>query len=134
MAGGVPRALLSGFLIMATILLASGNDYWIGFISSRDDQLERLTFYFGIYGSIMFVGLFFEAARECNRQLFGIKVSRAIHEKVLHRVLRAPVNKFFDVTPVGRILNRFSSDISRVDNESHHSMHSLIFSNSWLFY
>ena len=79
MAGGVPRAILSGFLIMMTILLSSLNDYWIGFISSRDDQLERLKFYFGIYGSIMLIGLFFEASRECNRQLFGIKVSRMIH-------------------------------------------------------
>ena len=134
MAGGCPRAVLSFFLIMMTIILGSLNDYWIGYISSKDDQLERLKFYFGIYGLIMLIGLFFEAARECNRQLFGIKVSRKIHEKVLSRILRAPVNKFFDVTPVGRIINRFSSDVSRVDNESHHSMHSLIFSNSWLFY
>ncbi len=134
MAGNWPRALLSAFLIIATVLLASVNDFWIGYISSRDDQLSRMTYYFGIYGLIMLVGLFFEAARECNRQLFGIKVSRSIHKKVLHRVMRAPVNKFFDVTPVGRILNRFSGDIARVDHESHHSMHSLIFSNAWLFY
>ncbi|RHY59030.1 hypothetical protein DYB34_010748 [Aphanomyces astaci] len=35
--------------------------------------------------------------------------SKNFHSKVLRNVLRAPVPTFFDVTPVGRILNRFSS-------------------------
>ena len=134
LAGNWSRALLTAFLIMTSIVLASVNDYWMGYISSQDDQLTRMSYYFGIFGAIMVVLITFEVLRECNRQLFGMSVSRKLHRTVLNRVIRAPINKFFDVTPVGRILNRFSRDISRVDHESHHSMHSLIFSNSWLFY
>ncbi|RLO12317.1 hypothetical protein DYB28_012047, partial [Aphanomyces astaci] len=35
--------------------------------------------------------------------------SKNFHSKVLRNVLRAPVPTFFDVTPGGRVLNRFSS-------------------------
>ncbi|KAJ2717978.1 hypothetical protein GGI07_005906, partial [Coemansia sp. Benny D115] len=40
--------------------------------------------------------------------------STKIHENMLYGVLRSPMS-FFDVTPLGRILNRFSSDLQRCD-------------------
>ena len=42
--------------------------------------------------------------------------SRLIHEKLLQTVLFLPVS-FFDVTPVGRIINRFSQDIATIDED-----------------
>ncbi|RHY84314.1 hypothetical protein DYB26_002032 [Aphanomyces astaci] len=46
--------------------------------------------------------------------------SKNFHSKVLHNVLGAPVPTFFDVTPVGRILNRFSSDLDQIDSNMLH--------------
>merc|ERR1712216_249256 len=43
-----------------------------------------------------------------------VKVARNTHIHMLKRVLYAPVS-FFDVTPLGRILNRFTSDQKSVD-------------------
>ncbi|GMF44119.1 unnamed protein product [Phytophthora fragariaefolia] len=42
--------------------------------------------------------------------------SGKLHSKYILKVLLAPVATFFDVTPVGRILNRFSRDLDQVDN------------------
>ena len=34
-----------------------------------------------------------------------------MHDSLIDRVIAAPVNLFFDVTPIGKLLNRFSSDL-----------------------
>ncbi|RLN91340.1 hypothetical protein BBJ28_00016342, partial [Nothophytophthora sp. Chile5] len=45
-----------------------------------------------------------------------MKCSGKLHFNYIRKVLGAPVTTFFDVTPVGRILNRFSRDLDQVDN------------------
>ncbi|KAF9094962.1 hypothetical protein BGX23_001326 [Mortierella sp. AD031] len=44
----------------------------------------------------------------------SIRGSRNLHAQLLAKVSRAKV-RFFDTTPIGRIINRFSSDISTID-------------------
>ncbi|KAJ5536597.1 Metal resistance protein YCF1 [Penicillium frequentans] len=44
----------------------------------------------------------------------SIEASRKLHERMAFAIFRSPM-QFFETTPSGRILNRFSSDIYRVD-------------------
>ena len=44
-----------------------------------------------------------------------VHAARALHRDALAAVVRAPV-WWFDVTPIGRVLNRFSGDITSIDN------------------
>ncbi|KAI1359531.1 metal resistance protein YCF1 [Xylaria arbuscula] len=44
----------------------------------------------------------------------SIEASRKLHERMATAIFRAPMS-FFDTTPAGRILNRFSSDIYKLD-------------------
>ncbi|KAJ5381565.1 Metal resistance protein YCF1 [Penicillium cataractarum] len=44
----------------------------------------------------------------------SIEASRKLHERMAFAIFRSPMN-FFETTPSGRILNRFSSDVYRVD-------------------
>lgn len=49
-------------------------------------------------------------ATSCHR------VSMQLHESMLKSILHAPLT-FFDLTPVGRIINRFSKDVGIMDME-----------------
>jgi ABC-type multidrug transport system fused ATPase/permease subunit len=46
---------------------------------------------------------------------FTLRISAQIHGMVLHKNLRAPIDRFFDKHPVGRIMNRMSADLAVVD-------------------
>ena len=54
----------------------------------------------------------------CNAVLLAegrVRAARNLHANALAAVVRSPV-WWFDITPIGRILNRFSGDIASVDN------------------
>lgn len=44
-----------------------------------------------------------------------VNSSETLHQSLLERIMRAPLG-FFDTTPLGRIVNRFSKDIDTIDS------------------
>jgi ABC-type multidrug transport system fused ATPase/permease subunit len=68
----------------------------------------------GVYASLAFAYAFFIYIRTLGFFLLGLWTARILHEGILTSILRAPMS-FFDTTPVGRILNRFSMDQSYID-------------------
>ena len=50
--------------------------------------------------------------------MFTLRAGRIIHEQMIERVVNAPVNLYFDVTPVGRILNKFSKDLNGLETQT----------------
>jgi ABC-type multidrug transport system fused ATPase/permease subunit len=49
--------------------------------------------------------------------LHGWRATKKLHKDMLQKVFNAPINLFFDVTPIGRILNKFSKDLSGIERE-----------------
>ncbi|KAJ1610401.1 ABC ATPase [Cryptosporidium canis] len=48
------------------------------------------------------------------KRLSGVKISKYYHDKLLSHIEFAPL-EFFETTPIGRILNRFTSDLVQLD-------------------
>ncbi|XP_072401337.1 multidrug resistance-associated protein 1 isoform X3 [Diabrotica undecimpunctata] len=98
-----------------------GSNVWLG-IWSDDKKIYvngtvdtgRRDMYLGVYGAlglgqvigIVFGNIIFATA--------ALNAAVILHEFVLVNVFRLPMS-FFDTTPIGRILGRFSNDINGVD-------------------
>lgn len=73
-------------------------------------------YYILIYGGIGLAYSILATFRVFLTFLTGIRASNRIFKQVLTTILRARL-RFFDKTPLGRIMNRFSKDIESVDQE-----------------
>jgi len=51
--------------------------------------------------------------------------SKTLHNNMLDNIVRSPM-QFFDTTPLGRILNRFSKDIDMIDEAIPRSIRSFL--------
>uniref|UniRef100_A0A3Q0SPS2 ATP-binding cassette, sub-family C (CFTR/MRP), member 4 n=1 Tax=Amphilophus citrinellus TaxID=61819 RepID=A0A3Q0SPS2_AMPCI len=72
-------------------------------------------FYLGIYGGLTAATIIFGFVR--NLALFSVLVrcTQSLHNHMFSAILRTPV-RFFDINPIGRVLNRFSKDIGQLDS------------------
>ncbi|CAE6396795.1 unnamed protein product [Rhizoctonia solani] len=69
-----------------------------------------LLIYIGIEAWISFINIIGQIPNIAST----LRASRLLYEKMLRSVMRSP-SRFFDKTPSGRILNRFSKDIDTID-------------------
>lgn len=80
----------------------------------NNDSHNDSLYYISIFGLISFIELFALLFKYVIQFMGGIRASRIMHEKLANAVLGSPM-RFFETTPVGRIINRFSKDLSDID-------------------
>jgi ABC-type multidrug transport system fused ATPase/permease subunit len=68
----------------------------------------------GVYVSFGLANSFFQVASTLASLIAGFRASARMHDAMFASILRARM-QFFQETPHGRLMNRFSSDISEVD-------------------
>ncbi|KAI8576230.1 hypothetical protein K450DRAFT_302879 [Umbelopsis ramanniana AG] len=76
---------------------------------------HSLDYYLGIYILITSLQIVFSGLRFGLVYWGSLRASKVLYVELLRRVFRAPL-RFFDTTPVGRILNRFSKDFETIDS------------------
>ncbi|KAH7820908.1 putative Multidrug Resistance Associated Protein (MRP) [Monocercomonoides exilis] len=113
-AWGVPLFFLLMLITDAVMVMAQ---YWMGVIGTAS-QYPSISYDWkiGIYGFFALGTFVFLMFRAC---IVGPMVKRSNnlnHQNLLDRVLHCP-SSFFDTTPLGRILNRFTGDIPQIDQQ-----------------
>eukprot|EP01129_Flabellula_baltica_P009720 TRINITY_DN4019_c0_g1_i1.p1 TRINITY_DN4019_c0_g1~~TRINITY_DN4019_c0_g1_i1.p1 ORF type:complete len:1462 (+),score=305.81 TRINITY_DN4019_c0_g1_i1:37-4422(+) len=119
---------LGGFLFVAIVIFlyvadsASdvGNNYFLALWSERssaavkNNQEFDSAPYLWIYVGLGLLVAVFTVLKQIVLALSGIRASKKTHIDMLQSTMRSPTS-FFDTTPVGRILNRFTKDQYTVD-------------------
>lgn len=114
-----------GLLVLLSVLLmqVSKNitDGWLAhWVSITDNNGTNVTatdgdFYLDTYTMLALTNSAVTLVRSFLFAYAGIKAAKAIHRQLLGSVFKTRL-QFFDVTPLGRILNRFSSDTYTIDD------------------
>ncbi|OAD06293.1 hypothetical protein MUCCIDRAFT_139417 [Mucor lusitanicus CBS 277.49] len=84
--------------------------------SSPSDGQLHLNYYLGVYCLITMSNVIAGSLRYGYLYWGALRANKSLYADLLHRVFRAPL-RFFDTTPMGRILNRFSKDFEAVDSK-----------------
>ena len=128
-AGGVPFFFILVLLLTADRTAYFGQEYWVavwteGAEDSVDafginfppqtDGLSAQYKYLTAYSVILFSALAANLARSEWSVTGGSRAARNVYAAMLKRVLRAPLS-YFETTPAGRLLNRFTYDMEIVD-------------------
>ncbi|ERF69196.1 hypothetical protein EPUS_01153 [Endocarpon pusillum Z07020] len=95
-----------------------GGSFWLKRWSETNEQMggnPQVGKYLGVYFAFGIGSAALVVLQTLILWIFcSIEASRKLHERMAFAIFRSPMS-FFETTPAGRILNRFSSDIYRVD-------------------
>lgn len=75
-----------------------------------------LRYYLSVYAALVFGFMLLCAIRELTLFWGSLTASRRLHRRLLEAVTRAKFT-FFDSTPLGQLMNRFSKDIEAIDQQ-----------------
>ncbi|KAI1312629.1 hypothetical protein EDD11_002901 [Mortierella claussenii] len=97
--------------------LMQGVPFWLEYWTSVINTTTHTVFFFlSIYAALVMVYIGVDVYLTfVSNVLAAVRASEVLHNSLLARVIRLPMS-FFDVTPQGRLLNRFSSDIENIDD------------------
>ncbi|KAF2879992.1 hypothetical protein ILUMI_26180, partial [Ignelater luminosus] len=93
-----------------------GSNIWLStWTTDKNVTSEKRDLYLGVYGALGLAQVLFSFFGVLALFYGGLNGALLLHNLLLKNILKAPLNTFFDVTPIGRILNRFSQDIDTID-------------------
>uniref|UniRef100_UPI00358FFAEC ATP-binding cassette sub-family C member 9-like n=1 Tax=Myxine glutinosa TaxID=7769 RepID=UPI00358FFAEC len=137
--GGVPLLLLLliSQLLKHTVMVAI--DYWLAEWTShimssnysadasthKEGESSGQSFHSVVFGALSVLGILLCLITSLTVEWTGVKSSHSVHNTMLRKVVQAPM-RFFDTTPLGHILNRFSADTNIMDQQIPTTLESLM--------
>ncbi|KAL8946411.1 MAG: hypothetical protein Q9222_007190 [Ikaeria aurantiellina] len=115
-----PLALIAALIFGLGAQAANiGIPFWLNTWANANDRAhdnKAFTWYLDVY---IIIGMSATTLFLVNNLLFvsysSVRVSAVFHSKLLRAIVGSPMS-FFETVPLGRILNRFSVDMTRVDD------------------
>uniref|UniRef100_A0A6B0VFE5 Putative abc transporter c family member n=1 Tax=Ixodes ricinus TaxID=34613 RepID=A0A6B0VFE5_IXORI len=92
-----------------------GSSLWLSLWSTDPDPAHKHEYILG-YGMILVVMCIFNLVHWVIFLFGSLRAAASFHDQLLQSVMRSPIS-FFDTTPMGRVINRFSRDIDLVDKD-----------------
>jgi ABC-type multidrug transport system fused ATPase/permease subunit len=118
LSSGGPPVITIPLLLLSFILMQSAqtiSQWWLVFWTSDTSYLRfSMGTYMGVYFATGVASALFSFTRIITTGFMGVRASRKLHGDLFKAVIAAPMS-FFDTTPVGRLISRFTKDMDAVD-------------------
>ncbi|CAM9967371.1 unnamed protein product, partial [Ectocarpus sp. 12 AP-2014] len=114
-AAGVWQVVLIFFSMAGGQVLVMGVTVWLARWSRQSEEEQDRSRYVIVLALLTAAAVVVSLFRAVLTFFSLVKASHRLHNRMLKRVVRAPV-LFFDSNPVGRILNRFTKDMHFMDD------------------
>eukprot|EP00439_Symbiodinium_sp_Y106_P017686 s1073_g2.t1 len=119
--GGWCRVSFLAALYLGSELVTLSLPVWLAVWTAASTKtgevsLELTMHYLSVYVILSILVIILATLRDLAGNVYGFMAARRLHLAMWTSVLRAPMS-FFQDTPQGRIINRFSKDMSEIDKE-----------------
>ncbi|XP_070560016.1 ATP-binding cassette sub-family C member 9-like [Ptychodera flava] len=119
----IPAAIAIIVLSALAIAATAVTSFWLSAWSeaganstnaTTEEIKEDLVYYLSGYAILSVTSICLGVIGMTFNTVFSFRAAQRIHNALLYNIVHAPL-RFFDTTPVGRILNRFSNDTQLID-------------------
>ncbi|XP_062300094.1 ATP-binding cassette sub-family C member 9 isoform X2 [Scomber scombrus] len=118
--------MVSSKLLKHSVIVAI--DYWLArWTSSKTNQSTgagKDAYYLPVFIILCAAGITLCLITSLTVEFLGLSAATNLHHNLLNKIIHAPI-RFFDITPLGQILNRFSADTNIIDQHIPPTLESL---------
>uniref|UniRef100_A0A4W6CZZ7 ATP-binding cassette, sub-family C (CFTR/MRP), member 9 n=1 Tax=Lates calcarifer TaxID=8187 RepID=A0A4W6CZZ7_LATCA len=118
--------MVSSKLLKHSVIVAI--DYWLAlWTSSKTNQSASSghdSYYLPVFIILCAAGITLCLITSLTVEFLGLSAATNLHHNLLNKIIHAPI-RFFDITPLGQILNRFSADTNIIDQHIPPTLESL---------
>ncbi|CAK6970698.1 LOW QUALITY PROTEIN: ATP-binding cassette sub-family C member 9 [Scomber scombrus] len=87
-------------------------------------EAEKDAYYLPVFIILCAAGITLCLITSLTVEFLGLSAATNLHHNLLNKIIHAPI-RFFDITPLGQILNRFSADTNIIDQHIPPTLESL---------
>ncbi|KAF9170116.1 Multidrug resistance-associated protein 1 [Mortierella sp. AD010] len=124
----IHNAIICLFLYGFAQACQVATNFWLRHWVTADERGDShsIAFYLSVYAALVALYLVVDVSNSyMTNVICGLQGARTLYIRLLERVLRMPMS-FFDTTPMGRIINRFSTDVAAIDSQIPQSLPGLL--------